>query len=274
MSTFNINYTSLDADNKSLAQCAILPWDSDYFGFKVGTLTLGTGAEQSPDHLSQALAQWMEREELELVSAQVPGDDFASIGNLSRTGFIFVDLALVAHLRRLDRVPPPRLEVRLAADWETEPLVEIAGQAFKFGRYHADARFPRQLADDRYRHWVRNAISARSPSEFIYVCGPQGSPSGFIHAKIEDTVADLRLAAIDAEQSTAFTGESLFSGALRHLAAAGARSAKAQLSAANTPIVNLYSSLGFTFQLPRIVFHRHAPNAKHLLPASQNLATS
>ena len=268
MSAFQVNYETIVRGLPEFGQCAVLPWDSTFFGFKVGSYVPADSLllPVQPKELATALRTWMELRQVELLSCSVPAKSFAWISWLGGAGFHFVDISLLALARRLTSLPAARIEVRPATDEDLPALVEIAGTAFQFGRYHADARFPKAIADDRYRRWILNAMTGRSDREFVYVCGAKGLPKGFIHIVLEGTTADLRLAAVDAAQNGGILGPGMVIGALRHMMAHGARTAKARLSAGNTPVLNLYSSLDFAFQEAVAVFHLHAPASRHLCP--------
>lgn len=265
MSGFSVHYLPVRSDTPNFGRCALLGWDEAIFGFKVGTWQ---GDESTPlppaENLGPALQAWMEANEVELLSTHLAADDFPRLSVLGAAGFRFVDLSLLAHARRLDRLPPSRLTIRPAGPTDWPALEQIAGTAFQFGRYHADARFPRALADQRYRLWIRKALQEPAEQEFVYACGPAGQPGGFLHVVLRDTAADLRLVAVDPQQPNAFAALGLFSGALRELFQRGVRTAHARLSAGNVAILNLYSSLGFSCRDPQIVLHLHRSNSRHL----------
>jgi len=268
MNVFQVDHVLLDPADPTLGRCAVVPWDSKYFGFNVGTYTPAdpTQPPARGHELAAALRQWMSRNQVELLACQVPGDSNRWMSWLAAAGFAFVDLSLIAFARRLTALPPARVALRPAVDEDQAALLSIAGRAFTFGRYHADARFPRALADERYRHWLRNAMAARCETEFVLVSGPVGAPTGFLHAVLRGDLADLRLAAVDPEHNNGFLGAGLFVSTLRMLADRGARRAQARLSAANIPILNLYSSLGFSFHQAEAVYHLHARPAPPLAP--------
>jgi hypothetical protein len=244
----------------------VLPWDSEIFGFKVASYVPAdlVTVPRPSRALAQALRTWMHSQQVELFSCRIPASSFSWMNFLGESGFLFVDVSLLAFARRLTNLPVARIEVRPAVDEDLPRLMEIAGDSFKFGRYHADARFPKAKADERYRWWIRNAMSARGDRDLVYVCGAKGQPTGFIHIVYEGTTADLRLAAVDASQNAGILGQGLFVGALQHMVSRGARSAKARLSAGNTTVLNLYSSLDFAFQEADVIYHLHAPDSRHL----------
>ncbi len=271
MSAFELAYESLDASEPGLGQVAHIPWDNRIFGFNVGTYRLeratGSGS-QVCGTLATSLDRWMERSETELLSCGVPANEFGCQAMLAGAGFVFVDLGLTAFARKLGSLPSPRIEIRLATAADGAGILAIAGSVFRFGRYHADARFPRSLANERYRCWMQNALVTTDDSEFVFVCGPQGAPTGFLHAVVRGGVADLRLAGVADVPNGGILGPSLFSGALAQLVARGARQATARLSAGNLAVLNLYGSLGFVFTAAEAIYHRHSASARHLAPAN------
>lgn len=266
MNEFKLDNELVEPEIPELGHAAVVPWDSQYFGFNVGTYEPAdlAGLPALSAVLEDRLRRWMRRHDVELLACTVPSGSNSWVSWLCNAGFAFVDLSLLAFARRLTVLPPARIPIRVAVDADEAALVRIAGKAFTFGRYHADARFPRALADDRYRHWMRNAMSARSEREFVLVSGAPGTPTGFVHAVIRDKVADLRLAAVDPTQNVGLLGTSLFTSALHSLVDYGATRAQARISAANTSILNLYSSLGFALVKPESIFHLHARAGTHL----------
>lgn len=268
MTSFRLTYAPLDATVPELGRFAVVPWDSEYFGFKVAAYEPADPRQPPADsgRVAARLRDWMPAAGVELVSCSVPADAFGWIASLSAGGFSYVDLSLLAFARRLSSLPAPRFSVRPAEEADLPELARIAGSSFRFGRYHADARFPRHLADERYRRWLHNAWAARSDTEHLLACGPAGRPTGFLHAVLRGDLADLRLAAVDPTQNNGIWGTAVFTGSLHYFASRGAKRAQARLSAGNIPVLNLYSSLGFTFLEPEAVYHLHAQTSRHLLP--------
>jgi hypothetical protein len=112
---------------------------------------------------------------------------------------------------------------------------------------------------------MRRALDEIDATHHVFVIGPVGAPLGFVDIILRGETADLRLAAVDLSNEYGFVGFSLFSETLRTITDMGARRAIAKLSAANTPVVNIYAALGFRFSQPEMIMHWHAPHAPHLL---------
>jgi len=268
---FAAAYQPLAGTHSEWAKIACLPWDEAIFGFPVADLRLESGPqEDSPSVvLRKALDAFCDRTRAELVSAHAGGADTATQMILTAAGFFPVELSLVARIQPLkpQAHPKHRFSMRPAEPEDHEVILRIAESGFKFGRYHGDPCFPRNLANRRYRQWLRNALDARNDNDHILVLGPSNAVSGFMHVVVCKGLADLRLGAVDPDNEIGFAGYALYAEALQAVYSMGARGAVAKIAAANTGVMNVCASLGFRFSSPETVMHWHATNAPHLLAA-------
>jgi hypothetical protein len=268
---FSVTPEPLLPQHPEWGTASLPPWDEDYFGFRVANLDLcdtATLAAHASD-IHRALVDFAAARQVELVGVHLPVLDTPRIGLLSAMGFLFVEHSLRVSISRLQAaaIPAPRLTVRRAEPEDHAAIGDIAGSVFAYARYHTDPRFPVALGHRRYRRWIENALADPDPAVHVYVLGPRGSVHGFFHVVLEDGAADLRLGGVAVESQLGLAGPALYAGVLADLKRQGARSASAKISASNTAVMNIYASLGFRFSAPELVFHWHAPNAPHLLPA-------
>ena len=99
---------------------------------------------------------------------------------LPQVGFEFVDLALQVTLSlRGAKLPAVHCHLRAALPADHAAIEAIASQSFAHGRYHADPRFPEDLANRRYWQWVRNTLSNPSEVDRMYVLEQDGRVAGF-----------------------------------------------------------------------------------------------
>lgn len=255
---------------------ALLPWDAEVFGFPVADFQPGDRGEIDAHRpaFAQRLARWAGERQVELVACRHPPSDVVLSAILDQCRFRFVEVSLRAELAPLpkDRLPAARVTVRLAAPEDRVPLLSIAESAFNSGRYHADPRFPRALANARYRFWLDNALSRPGPGTRVFALGAAGHPTGFFHVEIEAAETDLRLSAVDPAGNPGIAGFALYAGVLQALASQGVQRVSARLTATNTAVVNLYAALGFRFAEPEIVRHWHSETAPHLIPLEPAVA--
>ena len=247
------------ADGRTWAHADLLPWDQEAFGFPVGRII---SAGVAPDAASEAsavaaLRNWAEASQAALVCAAAPAAALDWVVWLARIGFVCVDLTLSVSLTSFARRPRTvrAAGVRPAQPEDHPAIVEIAGTAFDFGRYHRDPRFPRPLADRRFARWVDRALAGPGPGQCFLVTGPVGSPTAFMFFTVKDGHADWHLAGAARSAASFAPGPMLFAGVLDALESQGVRSVFSKISAANTSVLNIYAALGFRFSSPEYTFH-------------------
>src|SRR5258706_2393806 len=145
--------------NPALGTASVLPWDAEIFGFPVGSYQIG--AEQLDDDLEKEFSarflSWSQDHGVRVCMCAIPASNSSWRLSLPRAGFSFVDFALQATLNGLQtaRLPEARSTLRDVEPGDWEVIEALAERGFHYGRYHADPLFPRELADLRYRRWIR-----------------------------------------------------------------------------------------------------------------------
>lgn len=264
---FRPEYDYLSASSPGWGKVALLPWDEEIFGFPVADFQLGPDPPRIQDLplFANALEGFSAKTKAQLVSAHTQGDDMSMIARLVKAGFSPVEFSLVATLSKLQsaKLPTRRIALRKALPEDHSSLCAIAETAFHFGRYHTDPQFPRHLANARYVHWIRNALSGSSPDDHVFVLGQPGVVVGFMDVVVCDGRADFRLAAVDPGKGSSLPGAGflLYAESIRATLELGARSAITKIASANTQVLNIYSMLDFRFSKPEVVLHWHAQNS-------------
>jgi RimJ/RimL family protein N-acetyltransferase len=213
--------------------------------------------------LGASLLGWANANGVVLCSCAVPAADRNWRACLPRAGFQEVDFSLQVSLNGLQtaKLPEARAELREATAADHESIKRIAAAGFQHGRYHADPRFPRDLADRRYSQWMTNALSGDDPQDRVFVLGETDHVQGFYHVTMEKDVSDLRLASVAPEFKGTMLGFDLYASILHVLKQRGVRRVVASISAANTAVMNVFATLGFRFSQPEVIYHWHAEAA-------------
>ena len=267
VNAFRPEYDYLSTASPEWGKIALLPWDEEIFGFPVADFQLGPNPPRDQDlaPFVNALEEFSARTKAQLVSTHVRGDDMSTIAFFERSGFSLVEFSVVATLSQLQsaKLGSRGVELRKAVPEDMSSLCAIAGTAFQFGRYHTDPRFPRELANTRYVHWIRNALTGSNPDNYVFVLGQPGVVVGFMDVVISDGRADFRLGAVDPGKGLNSPGAGflLYAESVRAALKLGARSATTKIAAANIRVLNIYSMLGFRFSKPEVVLHWHARNS-------------
>jgi N-acetylglutamate synthase-like GNAT family acetyltransferase len=257
------------SEDPRLGRVCLLAWDSETFGFPVASFQVGADEldEGSLKEFSVRFSRWARENDVVLCSCRIPATNRFWKAYLPEAGFRFIDFGLRASLPNLSRIslPDARVELRVATADDYDAIEGIAGEAFHHGRYHADLLFPTRLANLRYRDWVRRALEATNGIDRVYVMGHRGAVHGFYHVTVEGTVSDLRLAAISPELQGTILGFGLYVSMLHVLRGLGVRRAVTSISAANTSVMNVYSTLGFRFSDPEAFYHWHSEKMPSLV---------
>ena len=259
----------LDEHRPAWGRVFVVPWDTEIFGFPVGSYEPGEASaiHADLDAFSEQLRAWATVQRVELVSSTVGADDRVWRTLLPALGFSCVEQTLDLAFRvQAYAASPPARPVRLATVDDHPQIEEIAGHTFRHGRYNADPRFPLDLADRRYRHWVRSACTSTSPTDRVYVVGKPGNVKGFFQLRLVEDRAEVGIMGVAESAKGSPAALDLMTGMHLDLKALGTRWITAKISAANTRVINLVSHFGYRFRNAQATFHWHAPEAPHLLP--------
>jgi hypothetical protein len=240
--------------SQSIPLPSIDPIDSNLFGFNVATLS--AGPKITPEKLESTF-DWMDDNSCRLVSISIGPDRLDEVTMLQKAGAKIVDFSLTMLLPSLSRRPRNlnSVFVRLADACDKMQVLNIAGSMFEFGRYHRDPEFPKKLADQRFNFFIENAINAPKEGECVFVAEHADQVAAFMIVQRVAQCAQWQLGGVASEEGTAMLGPLFFSGIADLLEKNGFKSARAKISAANTGVLNLYSTMGFLATKPEWVFH-------------------
>jgi ribosomal protein S18 acetylase RimI-like enzyme len=259
---YQLHFEEIAAGQSRLGLAAPVPWDSDIFGFPVAIYRPeASELDDSEKHVFlRHFHSWMEARNVALCSCSIPSESLLWRKTLQQAGFHFVDITLRPSLAGLAaaHIPDSRFPVRSAEAKDRPAIKAIAEDSFAHGRYHADPFFPKYLADRRYRVWIENALDNPNPEDRIFVLEQSGEVKGFFHTTLENSLSDLRLAAVAPDVRATLIGVDLYASTLHALRRLGVRRVVTSVSATNTAVINLYAMLGFRFGNPEMVYHWHS----------------
>ena len=243
--------------NGAVLECFLVPWDSEIFGFPVAEIArieLGDGAQA--DELLRELDKWCIQHDVRLVSCRLDHLRLRESMTLEGHGFRFVETVYVPRLDKLDRVAEPRhvIQVTNALPGDLPMIQEIAYSAFTTGRFLLDWRLSPELSKRRYASWVQTSFYA--PRQTILKADADGDLVGFFIAEHRsDQSVYWHLTAIAPQWQGQGMGLSLWQTMLLRHRAEGATIVETTISGHNSPAINLYSRLGFSFESAQMTFH-------------------
>ena len=156
-------------------ECAILPWDSEFFGVRIGRVL---SPILTPSDVTAAL-QWAEAHAVVCLYALVDKDDTGSRTSLEACAFRAVDERLT--LRRPVGAPlkaGPESSVRLATSEDARAVAAIARVSHRNTRFYTDGLFDRDKCDELYATWIVQALSERDA--IVMVSLRQDTITGYI----------------------------------------------------------------------------------------------
>lgn len=254
---WRLEEVGLVVGRRKFGDASVIPWDSEIFGAPVGMLRIEPGWEGGAATLParQVLEDWARAQRLAMCGCVVPASGGKDVKTAGELGFRYVDLSLRA-VRTCSGLPeagPSWAGLRVAGEQDHAAVRSMARRAFRAGRYHSDPDFPKELADLRYERWIERGLQAGE----VLVLHDADGPLGFMHLTLTGQQADLRLAAVTPELQGCGAGAELYRAALAWARERGADRAVTKMSAANVPVLNLLSGMGFRFTDPEVVLHRH-----------------
>lgn len=210
------------------------PWD---------TVAFGVASYELADASAESLR----------LAAQTPGhhtvrvDPLVSKQLLHEYGFYYCDTLIepCCTAGELQAFAHPDAAINKNVLWQE--LHTICHGAFAHGRFHRDFNLDRARADLRYDNWLKQLYEQQN----VYGLQWRNELAGFIGYSGNKLV----LHAV----AEGYRGKGLakywWSAVCAKLFEAGCEEVASSISAANTPALNLYASLGFRFRNPLDVYH-------------------
>ncbi|HWA26778.1 MAG TPA: GNAT family N-acetyltransferase [Lacunisphaera sp.] len=225
-----------------------LPWDSEFFGFRIGRVQ---GNRLTRESLRPVL-DWAAAERLRCAYFFADAEDAATLALAHEGGFRFVDLRVdLAMPLPAGGALPAVADFRAAATSDLPALQAISRVAHYDTRFFKDAGFPRERASDLYAEWIQRDFRVH------HVFTLPGNP-GYVTCQVDPAAGAGRigLIAVAEAQRGRGLGRALVQGALHWLAAQGCREARVATQASNVAAQRLYQALGFRTAETAATHHR------------------
>jgi ribosomal protein S18 acetylase RimI-like enzyme len=231
---------------------SVLPWDSEFFGFRIGRL-------KSPRLTAgslRAVLAWAAAERLRCAYFFAEPDCPVTLTLAQEGGFKFVEVRMelsVALAAPTRAQTPAAFRPAVAADL---PAIEALSRAAHHDtRFFKDANFPADRAADLYAEWIRRDFRVH---RIFVVPGVADGIAGYItcQADAAPDVGRIGLVAVAEAERRRGLGRVLVEGALHWFHRTGCKEARVVTHAANVPAQRVYQSLGFRTAETSATFHR------------------
>ena len=242
----------------AVLECALVPWDSEIFGFPVAQIRrfdLGEGAR--PAEVLDVFDAWCTSHDVRLVSCRLDHLQLRESMALEERGFRFIEMVYGPRFDSFGAIAAPKhdLQVAEATPADVARIEDVAYSAFTTGRFLLDDRLAPELSRRRYATWVRNSFA--SPEHTVLKAEADGDLVGFLIVEQRpDQSVYWHLTAIAPDWQGKGIGMSLWQTMLIRHRTEGATFVETTISGHNLPIINLYARLGFSFASAQMTFHR------------------
>ena len=220
---------------------AVLTWDSEFFGRRMGALT---GELASPEAVAQDLAAAATGGFRYLI-CRPPVDDAAAIRTLEHAGFYLTDVGVTwshdVQSYLAGAAPVPAGSVRTATTADVPKLSAEAMTLFRRSRFYSDPFFTTAEADRLHAAWLANSVSGQAADAVLI-----DPAAGFVTCKLtKDGTGEVALIGVWEASRGRGAGRSLMTAAMSWFADRGVPVVRVKTQVKNLRAMNFYHRLGF-----------------------------
>lgn len=230
----------------------ILPWDSEFFGYRIGRAQSSRLTAPEMD----ALLGWCARERIDCLYLLADAADIPTIRLAEQHRFSLVDIRMTLEISLDGREALPAEAtpiVRPATEADLPALKRIARESHRNTRFHADPRFGAQAAERLYETWIENSVHGFA--QHVLVATHDGHAAGYTTCHLTSAEGVLGLVGVGSDAQGQGLGTLLVNSALNWLAQQGAAQARVTTHGHNIGAQRLYQRAGFITHSVHIWYH-------------------
>jgi ribosomal protein S18 acetylase RimI-like enzyme len=234
------------------SSCVLLPWDSSFFGLRIGRLT---AARLSPRLLAEVL-EWCRVHQIDCLYFLAGPDHSETIQLAEGASFRFVDVRLTLTLSAFPEETRENAEggVRLFRETDLESLKAIARRSYFDSRFYFDGGFPKQRCDDLFATWIERCC--RGWANAVFVAELDGAVAGYCTCHIEGGTGSIGLVAVAAQAQGRSLGRRLIAAAICHVRQQGIDRLQVVTQGRNVKAQQLYQKCGFVTDSVMLWYHK------------------
>jgi len=242
-----------------LVRYFFVPWDSELMNRPVAQVSCVE--IRDPDQAKHDIGgflEWIEENGIAFVTARFKHSALLETRLMQDLGYGFVELNFRPEITLSSSISatPASYFFRQAAPSEIARLSDLAGTTFSRTRFHLDPFLGPAIGNNRYRMWMRNAFE--HPSQEVLICEMAGELAAFfVQERPQPNQVFWSLVGLVPEKQGKRLARSVWTALLSELRDVGVAKVSTSISSLNSPVLNLYASLGFRFPEPEAVFHWH-----------------
>ena len=228
--------------------CSHLPWDSDFFGFRIGRYCSHALTEDK----AAAAVDWCRREGINCLYVLVD-DDPRNVAVAEQCGFLHVDTRItLVHHPAEQSGGSTAAQLRLAGTSDIPQLKQIARYSHYDSRFYHDPHFPRDVCDKFYETWIERSCAGWA--ERVFVAADGSGPAGYVTCHGTGREGSIGLIAVAPEHRGNGYGSRLIAGALADFSRRGAETVRVVTQERNREGLRLYGHR-FSIESRQIYYH-------------------
>ncbi|NQU38703.1 MAG: GNAT family N-acetyltransferase [Lentisphaerae bacterium] len=240
---------------KNQPPCELLPWDTDFFGFRVARFT---AAHLTRPSLAE-VTDWCRDQRIDCLYCLLDGQDRASARRAEEAGFHLMDL----RFEMVCTVSPdtPRfaktegITVREATAIDIPELKAMTTGIYQQSRFYADPWIPNERCTALYDTWVQK--SCEGYADHVLVASREDHPVGYVALNLlpEDHAASIGLLGVRSTARRQGVGRLLLSEAVGWAARQNRSVLSVVTQGQNISAVQLYEKAGFSLASVSLWYH-------------------
>jgi dTDP-4-amino-4,6-dideoxy-D-galactose acyltransferase len=236
-----------------------LPWDTEFFGFRIGRVK----TERMLVHDLSDISDFVTFEKIDCVYF-LSDMQCTTTPHIAASGeFYVVDVRVEMELdpNRTKRTKTKKVPIRTATTDDTDALAKIARIAHTDSRFFHDRNFPRERCADFYETWLRKSIDGWANATLV--ADHQGVPSGYITCHLDPSnIGRIGLIGVDENARGQGLGGALVESAIDWLTKNGVQKITVVTQGRNAVAQRLYQKAGFLTANTKVWHHQWNRNAQ------------
>lgn len=232
----------------NLPPAEFLPWDSEFFGIRIGRI--------HPGPLNPlAVDAWRRENRIRCLYYLAELDDLASIHAAESMGFHLMDIraSFLLPLPYQASVNP-KFQIRRANDEDLPAIRKLSTGIFTNTRFAQDLNFPRNRVEDMYNQWVENHL--HFPNTGLWVSEDAGGLNGFVTAvELDSTRVRISLLGVAEQARGQGLALSLNNHVINHYSSLGYKDLEAVTQTRNRTTFNLNFRCGMKLISQQLWYH-------------------
>jgi dTDP-4-amino-4,6-dideoxy-D-galactose acyltransferase len=247
------NSGSLD---RALRVCEILPWDSQFFGRRIGQFLRSRCTVEE----AEAIVDDQAEAAIDCLYLLIDASDSSSIAIIQGIGAHLADVrvTLAADPRQPPAAPSVdgEVTVRPPTDSDLPVLKEIAAVSHRDTRFYADAHFPTELCDRLYEVWIEKSCYGWADAVLVVDDG-KGRAAGYVTCHLDGAErGHIGLFAVREDARGRGIGERLLRAGSAWFSSNGVTSMAVATQGRNVRALQFYIRAGLTIRSVELRFHR------------------